>query len=301
MFGRAVPNGSGRCATICCGLIGALSWRHVASAQAITQDVHDGDKAPAAWVSQPGDTKRWSALTDLRSFYDFTSGKGPPRPDWVGGELLSYFDLGDGMTGAFILRHEVRDQIGDYGTIMLLPRIAKDKYLVASIGMGNGADFLPVTRLDLQLRAFFTASRLKRVMYDVGGYGTWWTSDRRQFAQSNALIFWNNPWIVEMRETITLTSPGFGAYRPNWAATGVLLYGADRVNWLTLRAGVGNEPENVPGIAFADTRDLLIAFASVGYRHWITPAYGVSGEVEVFHQIYTWSRLGIITSVFGSF
>src|SRR5262249_16661391 len=145
------------------------------------------EQVPAAWMSESPGARRWSALVDLRSFYDFTSGKGPPRPDWMGGELLGYFDLREGLSGAFVFRHEVRDQIGNYGTVMLIPRLAKNKYLVAAVSAGTAADFLPVTRVDLQLRAFF--ERWPHVMYDVGGYGTWWTSDRHQLAQSDALIF----------------------------------------------------------------------------------------------------------------
>jgi len=270
------------------------------AAQPVTQQPTQ-EQVPAAWVNLPDDEKRWSALLDVRSFYDFTTGRGPPRPNWMGGEILSYFDLSDGFSGAFIYRHEVRDQIADYGTIMIIPRIAPEKYLVSSIGIGSGADFLPVTRLDIQLRAFFKAERLRHVMYDVGGYGTWWTQGRRQMEQSNALIWWNNPWIVEARETVTMTSPGFGAWRPNWNVSATALYGEDRKSWLVMRAGVGTEPENVPGLAFADTRDLPIVFASVGYRRWLTRDYGISGEVEGYHQLYTWSRLGVITSLFASF
>lgn len=270
-----------------------LTCCRVARAQA-----REDQSVPAAWVS-PG-TKP-AAIVELRSFYDYVTGVGGPRPDWKGGELLGYFDLGDGMSGAFIARHEMRDQVGDYVTAMLIPRISKDKYLVSSIGIGTGADFLPVTRLDLQLRAFFERPGWKHVMYDLGGYATWWTSSRRQVAQSNALIFWYNPLIVEARETLTLTDPGSGGWRLNGRGTLVVLYGMDRVRWLMLRLTAGTEPENVPGMAFAETKDRPIATAALGYQRWITPAYGVSAEIEGYHQLATWSRLSVITSLFASF
>jgi YaiO family outer membrane protein len=265
------------------------------------QTVQEQHQVPAAWVGpEPGGTAV-SGFVDLRSFYYYVDGTGSPRPDWSGGELLSYFDVHPGLSGAFVLRHEDRglEEAADFGTLTLIPRLAEDTYVVSSLGMGSGAHFLPVTRLDLQLRAFFPS--LKKVMYDVGGYATWWTQERLQLAQSDAVILWYNPYIVELRYTSFFTRPLTGDWRYNFLATAILLYGAHREGWLLLRVQVGDEPENVPGRAFADTRDLVTFNVSVGYRHWITDDYGVMGELEAFHQVETWSRLGGTIAMFASF
>jgi hypothetical protein len=81
----------------------------------------------------------------------------------------------------------------------------------------------------------------------------------------------------------------------------VVLYGANREGWLLARAEVGMDPENVPGRVFADTRDLAVGTVAVGYRKWLTPDYGVSGELETFGQIETWGRFGITASLFAAF
>jgi YaiO family outer membrane protein len=271
------------------------------SSRGHSQNVQEQNQIPAAWVGPEPGSSAVNGFVDLRSFYYYVTGVGPARPDWSGGELLSYFDAYRGLSGAFVLRHEDRGlgRAADFGTLTLIPRLVEDTYLVTSLGMGNGTDFMPVTRLDLQLRGFFPF--WEKIMYDVGGYATWWTQDRLQLAQSDAVIFWYNPYIIELRYTSFFTRPTTGEWRYNFLATAVLLYGAHRDGWLLLRLQVGNEPENVPGRTFAQTRDLVTFNATIGYRHWITEGYGVMGELEGFHQVYTWSRVGGTLGMFLSF
>lgn len=281
-----------RCASLL--LCAAAAW----SADARAQQSPD-EKLPAAWIGrQPGSTET-HGLIDLRGFYHYVDGVGARRPDWSGAELLSYVDIQDGLSGAFVLRHEQRDETGNYGTVMLLPRVNPLTYVVSSVGIGDGARFMPVTRLDLAVRGFFPF--WKQGMYDVGGYSTWWTQRRRQLAQSDALILWYNPHIVEIRYGSLLTRADAGSWRFNFQSSVVYLYGEQGKSWAMARFQVGTEPENVPGRAFADTRDLLALDVTVGYRYWITEHYGVAAELEGFHQIYTWSRVGTTLAMFGSF
>lgn len=254
-------------------------------------------KVPAAWVEARGAER--AALVDLRGFYHHVGGAGARRSDWFGTELLGYFDLLDGLSGAFVVRHEVRDEVADYATVMLLPRVTKTSYLVTSVGVGNGALFVPTTRLDLQLRAF--VDRKREVMLDVGGIVTRWPSDAIQLAHSVAAIFWREPWIVELRQTLLITEPGFGSLRPTMRGDVVVLYGKQRVRWLVARVTVGDEPENVPGVAFADTRDIAVGALALSYRHWLTPSYGLFGEVEGFVQLDTWQRVGATLAIFAHF
>lgn len=249
--------------------------------------------APAAWVGTPG---RMSGLLDVRGFYQYVSGG---RPHWTGSELLSYFDVTDGFSGAFTMRQEARDQIARYGTLMLIPRLTKRHYLVLATGAGNGADFQPITRGDVQLRAYF--ARWPRVMYDVGVYATWWTTARRQFAQSSALIFWELPYIVELRATATYTDPGAEPLRAHGKLGANLIVGRDDHHWLVLRAAVGTEPVNEPRMSFATTEDRPIGNLAVSYRRWLTADYGVSAELEVFGQLSTYWRAGFVSSVFADF
>lgn len=247
--------------------------------------------APAAWVGAPG---RPAVLVDVRGFYHYVSGH---RPDWSGTELLSYFDVLKGFSGAFVLRQEARDQVARYGTLMLIPQIGPRRYLVLSTGAGNGADFQPITRADVQLRGFF--ARWTGIMYDVGGYATWWTSDRRQYAQSAAVIVWRLPFVVEARETITYTDPGLDPSRAHGKLSVNLLWGRGGHHWLVGRAAVGTEPVNEPRMSFATTEDRAIGNLAISYRRWLTADYGVSAELEVYGQLDTWWRAGFITSVFA--
>ncbi|MEZ4368129.1 MAG: hypothetical protein R2939_17890 [Kofleriaceae bacterium] len=264
-----------------------------ARARAEAQPTQAEPQVPAAWVGTPG---KASGLLDVRGFYHYASGG---RDAWSGTELLSYFDLTDGFSGAFVLRQEARDEVARYGTMMLIPQLSDKRYLVLATGVGNGANFQPVTRLDVQLRGFFDGWR--GVMYDVGGYATWWTSERRQAAQSAALIFWRLPYIVELRELVTYTDPGLDPGRFHGKLSAVVLWGADNHHWLLARAAVGTEPANEPGMSFALTEDRPVANLAVGYRRWLTADYGVSAEVEVFGQANTWWRAGVLTSVFADF
>lgn len=274
----------------------------VASA-AVTSAAHaqeaPAEKLPAAWIGRTPGTSDTHGLIDLRAFYHYVNGVGARRPDWSGSELLSYIDVHEGLSGAFVLRHEQRDETGNYGTLMLLPRVAKETYIVSSVGIGDGARFMPVTRLDLALRGFIPS--WDKGMYDVGGYSTWWTQRRRQVAQSDALILWYNPTVVEIRYSSLVTRADAGTWRYNFQSSVVFLHGEQGKSWLMARAQIGTEPENFPGKAFADTRDLLALTATFGYRHWITENYGVAGEIEGFHQVYTWSRVGMTLAMFGSF
>jgi YaiO family outer membrane protein len=283
---RALPR------TLACFV--AFAWAESAGAQQ-----PPGEKLPAAWIGRQPGSMATRGLIDLRSFYHYVDGTGARRPDWSGAELLSYLDVHDGLSGAFVVRHEQRDETGNYGTVMLLPRVAKETYVVSSVGIGDGARFMPVTRLDLQVRGFFPF--WKQNMYDVGGYSTWWTQRRRQLAQSDALILWYNPHVVEIRYGSLFTRADAGSWRFNFQSSVVYLYGEQGKSWLMLRLQLGTEPENVPGRAFADTRDLLALNATVGYRHWITEHYGLAGEVEGFHQVFTWSRFGTTLAMFASF
>jgi len=254
---------------------------------------------PAAWIGREPGLDRFAGLIEMRGFYHYVDGAGPPRRDWTGAELLSYFDLHEGLSGALVLRQEQRDEVADFGTVMLIPRVADDVYVVSSLGAGNGAVFMPLTRLDLQVRAFVPG--WKQGMIDVGGYSTWWTQTRRQLAQSSALILWYNPLIVEMRFNSVVTRADTYEWRFNPQGMLVVLYGAQGERWLMFRTQIGTEPENVPGVAFAATRDLLAMNFAAGYRHWLQKEFGFNAEVETFHQVGTWSRIGATLGLFVSF
>jgi hypothetical protein len=252
---------------------------------------------PVSWIGrQPGALGDVTGLLDVRGFYHYTS---EARTSWSGVELLSYVDILDGLSGAFILRQEARDEVARYGSFMLVPRLSQDSYLVFGAGLGNAAAFQPVVRLDAQVRWFFPP--WPRVMFDVGGFASWWTSQREQIGQSNAVILWLNPIIVELRQTVFFTQPDMPGWRANYKVDAVLLFGADNVGWFMSRASFGTEPESVPGKAFLQTRNLPVGSVTVGYRKWITPHYGVNAEVESYGQLRTWHRLGLLASLFVDF
>lgn len=256
-------------------------------------------QVPAAWVGRKPGLDRFAGMIEMRGIYHYVDGAGPPRRDWTGAELLSYFDIHEGLSGAFVLRQEQRDEVADYGTVMLIPRVADDVYVVGAFGAGNGAPFMPLTRLDVQVRAFLP--NWKRGMIDVGGYSTWWTQTRRQLAQSSALILWYNPIIVEMRFNSVVTKADTDEWRFNPQGSIVFLYGTHGDKWLMLRTQLGTEPENVPGRAFADTRDLFAMNFTVGLRYWVQKEYGFNAELEAFHQVFTWSRIGTTLGLFVAF
>jgi hypothetical protein len=281
-------------------LLGAAFATLSAVALGQTTTVPDpSTQVPAAWVGRKPGMDRFSGMVELRGIYHWVDGAGPPRRDWTGGELLSYFDVHEGLSGAFVLRQEMRDEVADYGTVMLIPRVADDVYVVSSLGAGNGAPFMPLTRLDVQVRAFVPG--WKQGMIDVGGYSTWWTQNRRQLAQSSALILWYSPLIVEMRFNSIATRADTLEWRFNPQGSIVVLYGTQGEQWLLFRTQLGTEPENVPGRAFRDTRDLFVMNFTAGFRYWVEKEYGFNVELEMFHQVFTWSRVGSTVGMFVSF
>ena len=246
----------------------------------------------AAWSVGTSD---WRALVDVRGFYHYTEGR--QRADRKGGEVLSYFDAFDGLGGAALARVEARDEIGAYGSIMLVPRYFENQYLVSSVGLGNGVDFFPLVRLDVQARGFLPEP-IVGLMYDVGFTASWWKGSRHQLAQSNAVIWWYEEIVLELRETTYFTDPGSGPWRVNVHGQAVVLWGKHGARWFTGRVLLGDGPENLPGVAVAAMRDAFFYGLMAGYRHWIGARYGVAVEVEALHQVDVWFRIGLTTSVF---
>jgi len=264
----------------------------------------------AAWAAHGKDTGRTvfrRVLIDFRAFYSHREGE-PAMPHSRGMELLSYIDLVEGMSAAAVYRMEFQDELGQYGALMMVPTLTPTVHAVFSLGGSDGAPFFPQVRFDTQVRGLLPG-KLNFIMYDVGATCLWWGSDSIQVLQSDSLIFWRQPFIFEMRGTVSLLFRG--PAEPEITGNGVLvfLYGSEGEHWLIVRGGAGNLA-NAQALSpvgrsameqpSSDPVPLTIT-GGASYRRWLGPHYGFMAEFDFLIQPDARMRLGGTASIFVDF
>jgi YaiO family outer membrane protein len=223
-------------------------------------------KTPRA---QSDGAKRPPILLDVRGFYDHMTNGESAR---VGGEVISYASVFDGLALALLTRFEKRRDTGLYGSGLFTARMAREFYALFGVGVGTGAEFFPSVRLDLGFRWALPWWPKLQLAIDTGQI--FWPrnaagEERRQEVYSPGVILWLTPVILELRWNHNIAHPGPRSSN-TFAAT--LLWGAEGRHWLIARFAFGD-------VNWFDATDPVrdafrVIEAALAFRLWLTPRYG---------------------------
>ena len=145
--------------------------------------------------------------------------------DWSGIEVGARTNVADGLSFAAILHHEYRETRGELALVTAAARLNGTFELSSNVGVGNGADFLPVAELDFELAAQLQCGECDRFGL---GFGTSEWSSGRQHAENRCAIATrsrtSSEWKREWRASHTLPPTSRRrsvTRRARWSSSGV--------------------------------------------------------------------------------
>lgn len=230
-----------------------------------------------------------------RGFYSYLSG--PPR-DWSGVEALAAVRLQKAFSAGALFHHELREEVGDYGQLSGAIRLAPRWHLLPSVGAGNGAFYLPITQLDLELRG--PLLKAPWLGWGFGGGAGWWTETRRELSMTLAVMLWASR-SLSGEQRMQLAWFGADAAPGRWLVrtTTTLFEGRPGKRTFQQRISIGERPQYVHGGDLSVLPDRVTFDFALGFREWIGPNYGYILNWEYGGQHQTYSRAGFDFSVFA--
>ncbi len=228
----------------------------------------------------------------LRGFYSFVTG-GPH--DWSGTQLAIAGRPADGVHGAVVFHHELREQEGNMLMASMSVRLEDDFYALGSFAAGFSADYLPITWLEGETR-FAVGPRLRL----GGGLGASFWQETRRHAYALASAFYTIKPRLALQQRFAA-----GAIMAQDMPTRLNAQSATSVVWgrhgkylLEGRLSFGDGPLYRPGISETFHRDRLNLDLGAGIRSWLGKYYGYALNIDLGHQRGIFSRVGLDVSLF---
>jgi hypothetical protein len=219
-----------------------------------------------------------------------------PR-DWSGVQLVAAANVRPSFVASALFHHELREQVGSFGQVSTAARLSPGWHILSSLGAGNGAEFLPITQLDAELRR--EQRQDPKLDWGLGAGASWWSQRRFQVTGTAGLMLWLLPTLSgEQRLHIHhLDSPSADG-RWLFRTTTTLFEGQHGKRTFQQRISVGLDPELRFGADLSDRPTRFTYDFGAGFREWIEPHYGYVLNAQYGGQYRTYTRLGFDFAVF---
>jgi hypothetical protein len=228
----------------------------------------------------------------LRGFYSFVTG-GPH--DWSGTELAIAGRPAEGVHGAVVFHHELREQVGDMLMASMSVRLEEGFYALGSFAAGFSADYLPITWLEGETRKVVAPS-----LRVGGGLGaSFWQNTRRHAYVLASGFYTIRPRLaLEQRFVAGAIMAQDMSTRLNLQSSTSVVWGRHGGILLEGRFSFGDGPLYRPGISETFHRDRLNLDLGAGIRSWLGKYYGYALNLDLGHQRGIFSRIGMDVSLF---
>jgi len=211
--------------------------------------------------------------------------------DWSGVELGARTNVADGLTFAAVFHHEYRETRGEFAMVSAAAQLPHAFELASSVGVGNGADFLPAAELELEVNRHLSC----RACNLLGvGYGTSWYAYGRAQVDTSVRYRQTLPHDVgiEGRVAGILYEQDSVAVRPGYSASAMVVIGKPDHFQYEGRVTIGDSPRYAPGVMTETPLDGTLDIA-VGVHQWLSPDYGHMIELDLGGQRDAYRRIGL--------
>lgn len=170
-----------------------------------------------------------------------------------------------------------------------------DWYGAASLGVGDGAFYLPKYRVDASVSRKLLEKRNLVASLGLGYYNAPDGHVDKSVAL-NAAYYFESPWVVEAGIRFNRSNPGAIHTTQQFVAA---TYGRDKQDLVTARYGWGGE-----GYLATTSNTQLVDFrskeASLAWRHWFNPSTGWLLSANRYENP-SYNRTGVNVGLFHSF
>ena len=249
-------------------------------------------RSSASQLSAEGEPQK-AVLYTRGLFTHLSRGHDP----WTATELIAHLHFAERFNVGAVFHHEYRESTGTFGMISLVGVLASKLSIVSSIGIGNGADFLPINTTHIELRG---KTPIDDLHYAGGGGTSTWSRERQDYFGTAAIMYGLRGQIaIELRgKAQRLTLPGINS-RGYVGGHIAIAYRTAQSHSYEIRVGGGTLPGLSTQATLHDTVDHPYWDASAAHRWWIGDDYGLIVELDYGGQHGEYQRFGGGLAVFS--
>jgi hypothetical protein len=217
--------------------------------------------------------------------------------EWSGAELGWDGQLLPEVAGGLTFHHEYREERATALLARLTSRLHRRIYGYLGVVAGNQNYFFPATGADLEFGARFDA--YARNYFGFGGGMARYSHDRQYWHAGGRHIFWlKNKWGGEAHFGLGLLDAPDVDLRLQPFATLTGAYGTHGAHQLQATVGINRAPDYRPGQPLRGTEDQTGVDVSLGFKHWVSPAYGYLAQLEYGYLDENYHRIGVDYAIF---